>query len=75
MKYYEHTYDPTGYYDFIPKMSAKKIIKNQDVFLGTRHDELLKCSGCSLKYDTHRLTRIDIGKFLCQYCIQKREKK
>ena len=38
------------------------------VFSDTRHEELVRCCDCHIKYDMHVLKRIGIGKFICKYC-------
>lgn len=42
-------------------------------FSDNKHDELLRCQECGIKYDTYLLKRIAVGKFVCKYCLNKKE--
>jgi hypothetical protein len=46
-------------------------LMNYQMFNDKRHDELVRCKECNIKYDMHILTRVAAGKFICKYCINK----
>ena len=39
-------------------------------FTDKAHSSLERCSDCGLKVDIHTLVRIDIGVFVCKYCLK-----
>ena len=45
------------------------IITNGACFFSEkRHESLLRCQDCGLKYDRHRLSLVS-GKLLCKFCV------
>lgn len=47
----------------IPRLSS---------FTETRHNDLLRCSICKLKYDPHMLYKTRNHLFICHYCMKVR---
>jgi formylmethanofuran dehydrogenase subunit E len=45
-------------------------IMNYQVLSDKRHDELVRCQKCHIKYDIHILKHVSTGKFICKYCIK-----
>lgn len=37
-------------------------------FTEKRHDELVRCSVCTIKYSPYELKSVSIGKFMCKFC-------
>lgn len=35
------------------------------------HDSLMRCRECGVKHDIHDLTRLDVGYFVCKFCLRK----
>lgn len=38
-------------------------------FSDKSHNDLLRCSECNIKFGTHELSRIGVGKFVCRFCM------
>jgi hypothetical protein len=38
-------------------------------FTDHRHNSLLRCQKCQIKFDSYKLRKSESGKFLCKYCL------
>ena len=51
-------------------VSKAIVISGNCFFNSKRHDELLRCNTCKMKFDIHRLTYVDIGVYYCKFCSE-----
>lgn len=68
MNYYKHT-STDQFYEPTPVVNLPTMIIYKQ-FTDKAHSSLERCSDCGLKVDIHSLVRIDVGVFVCKFCIK-----
>ncbi len=72
MNYYVNNQFSTLEYSNYSKPGAP-VVMNYQLFSDKKHDELVRCYECNIKYDMHVLKRVSVGKFVCKFCLIKKE--
>jgi hypothetical protein len=76
MIFYKNNSDRAEYideplkFDIPPKGSVNHWSAHVNYDADKVHDSLQRCSDCGFKYESYRLVRIDLGMFLCKFCMK-----